>query len=470
MTSNLYLTNLQVISIDPIRDDIMKSIKKTMLNKRRTLTILIALTLVLAGLVGTTPAMALSTPAFASINSRLGQPRATLIGTFGGITYIQYDGIFEGQTSTGAYRVPYRICAPVNPGRGNRTVLVEPSHYATGLGALEFNLGRNFLFSRGFAHAGIGWSTTSVGKGFDLRILDPTVPGVFIDGGFHDKNGRTDDEIIVDFARALAVDPVAWQILGRVDRRYITGFSDSSDPVLRLVTSGRAAGVFDFVLPFTAEAYDPQTALAAGIFSGKLIIVNSESEGASASFVDRGVTPDQYRFYATAGTPHIPDYLEVPFFTSKSTPASYQPELRAHFLQGHNWVLHGTQPPQSNHLKTLDDGTLDRDVNGNAITVDVNGQIVPRLPFIELGEGHFITGFAGSYEDVKTIEALGFKSHNAYLQMFGKKVADYVKAGYMLQEDADAMLLRAAMCPPLTFTEMYRDHYDAFTAIIPCGR
>jgi hypothetical protein len=36
-------------------------------------------------------------------------------------------------------------------------------------------------------------------------------------------------------------------------------------------------------------------------------------------------------------------------------------------------------------------------------------------------------------------------------------------------EDATAMRERAALCPPLTFTETYRDHYDAFTAIVPCG-
>ena len=40
--------------------------------------------------------------------------------------------------------------------------------------------------------------------GLDQRILDPTVPGTYIDGGVADGNGRTDDEIIADFARALA--------------------------------------------------------------------------------------------------------------------------------------------------------------------------------------------------------------------------------------------------------------------------
>jgi hypothetical protein len=169
---------------------------------------------------------------------------------------------------------------------------------------------------------------------------NPNVLGVFIDGGFDDQGGRTDDEIIVDFARALSVDPEAHSLLGCVDRRYVTGFSDSSLPVLRLVTSGQADGVFDLAFPITAEGDDPegddpQTALTDGRFDGKLVILNSEAEGVSANFVDAGVAPSQYRFYAVAGTPHIPDFLVPPFPpSSMTTPASFLPELRAHFLQG----------------------------------------------------------------------------------------------------------------------------------------
>ena len=250
-----------------------------------------------------------------------------------------------------------------------------------------------------------------------------------------------------------------------MDRRYITGFSDSSDPVLRLITSGLAAGVFDFAFPFTTGAYDPQTAITNRLYEGKLIIVNSESEGVSSDLVDRGSAPNQYRFYAVAGTPHVSDHV-LPFPTS---PASYQPALRAHFLQGDLWVKGSNQPPPSTHLKTSDGMTLDRDPNGNAITVDTKGKSVPRMPFIELGEARFIEdGFLGSYDTVKTIQELGFNSHDKYLKAFEKKLKDYVKAGYILKEDADTMLLRAALCPSLTFTEVYRDAYQNFVDIEPC--
>ena len=397
----------------------------------------------------------------------LGRPTAAPIGTFGGLRYIQYDGIFEGRSSTGAYRVPYRITAPADPDRGNRTVLVEPPHFAAGLGALDFGLGRDFLLARGFAHAGVGYSTTTYGEGADLRILDPTVPGVFINGGFDDEGGRTDDEIVVDFARALSAGSEARSMLGRVHRRYLTGFSDSSLPVMRLITSGRADRVFDLTFPYTTEG-DLQTALTEGRYRGKIVIVNSEWEGASAELVDRGVAPRQYRFYAVAGTPHIPDFL-VPYFSSMTTPASFQPELRAAFLQGDRWVTNDKAPLPSTHLLASDGVTPDQDANGNAISVDARGRRVARLPFIELGEARFITGFLGSYDRVKTIRNLGFRSPDRYLKAFNTKLAEYVAAHRILKEDADGMRSRAALCPPMTFTETYRDHYDAFVASDPCA-
>src|SRR3712207_298946 len=148
-------------------------------------------------------ATAFPAPSPAAAEGRLGPPRVTPLGTFEGIAYVQYDGLFEGQTSTGAYRVPYRISAPADPVRGNRAVLVEPPHFAVGLGALELYRGPDSPFSHGVVHAGIGWSPASPPPGGDRRILDPTVSDVFIAGGVSEGSGRTDDEIISDFARAL---------------------------------------------------------------------------------------------------------------------------------------------------------------------------------------------------------------------------------------------------------------------------
>ena len=163
-------------------------------------------------------------------------------------------------------------------------------------------------------------------------------------------NGRTDDEIIADFARALAVDPQRpADARPRATDATSTGFSDSSDPVLRLVTSGRAAGVFDLALPFTAVGHDPQAALAAGRYGGKLIVVNSEAEAVrpASSTAAASRTIPVLRGRRDAAHPRSPG---VPFFSNRTTPASYQPALRAHFLQGHDWVRGGRaaaeHPPQ----------------------------------------------------------------------------------------------------------------------------
>jgi hypothetical protein len=369
---------------------------------------------------------------------------ATPAGSFDGVEFVQYDGVFAGHTSTGGFRVPYRITAPVNPGDGNGAVVVEPPHFATGLGTLAFQLGRAFLLGRGFSHAGVGYSTTSFGPGLDQRILDPTVPGTHIDGGVADGNGRTDDEIVADFARALATDADAHAMVGEVRDTYLTGFSDSASVPLRLVASGQADGVFKLVLPFTVESpVDPQAALGEGRFDGKVLIVNSAAED-SGNLVDAGAHPDQYRFYAVAGTPHVSDPL-VPLFSNETTPASWIPALRAHFLQAHRWVRNRVTPPPSSGV---DDG--------------------PHLPFVALGEAVYHPGFLGSYDNVKTITELGFSTHRAYAKAFNAAVDAYARAGSILSDEASEMMRRARLCPPLTYTETYREHYERFVALTPC--
>jgi Alpha/beta hydrolase domain len=369
---------------------------------------------------------------------------ATPAGSFDGVDYVQYDGVFAGHTSTGAFRVPYRITAPVQADDGNGAVVMEPPHFATGLGTLAFQLGRKFLLGRRFIHAGVGYSTTSFGPGLDQRILDPTVPGIYIDGGVADGNGRTDDEIVADFARALAADADAQAMVGEVRDTYLTGYSDAASVPLRLLASGQADGVFELALPVTVESpVDPQPALGAGRFDGKLLIVNSAADD-SSNLVDSGAHRDQYRFYAVADTPHVSDPL-VPLFSNQTTPASWIPALRAHFLQAHRWVRNRVAPPPSS---TVDDG--------------------PRLAFVELGEAVFHTGFLGSYDNVKTITQLGFATHRAYTKAFNAAVDAYARAGSILPEEASEMMRRASLCPPLTYTQTYRDHYGQFVALTPC--
>jgi len=425
---------------------------------------------VIAASVG---AAVLGSPAFA--NGTLNSPTATPAGTHSGIQYVQYDGLFSGQTSTGTYRVPYRIFAPGIPKKGNGAVLVEVPHALGGLGVMDLALGRDFLFSRGFAVAGVGYSTVDFtepgGPPGNLRILDPSVPGVFINGGETDPDvgGQTDEEIITDFGRALENDPVATSILRPLKWRYLTGYSDSSVPVLDIVNSGQAEGVFDLIAPLVAAGADPQIVIADHRYSGKVVILDSEWQlESSANFVDRGVAPRQYRFYQVAGAAHVPDFLDPADFWSTTSPATYQPELRAHFVQGHLWVTDDQSPPASTHLLT-DGSGLVRDANGNSIVVDGRGKRVARLPFVELGEArYFGDDFIGTYDQVRSFGQLGFKNAKSYLKAFDKRLDEYVKAMGILDADARAMHCRAALDPTRTFTESYRDSYAAFVAATDC--
>jgi hypothetical protein len=425
-------------------------------------------------LLGGTALGLLVLPVFPSTASAAGKLQPVLktssLGTFGGVKYVQYDGFFVGKTSTGNYRVPYRISTPANPRRANRsTVLVEPPHFALGTYLREGWLGRPFLFGRGFLHASVGYSTTTSGP-FVYRILDPAAQGVFIDGGAVDGNGRTDDEIVVDFARALRSDPLARALIGPGARRYLAGFSDSAEPVKRIVASGLAKDVFDLAVPITTAGSenDPQASIAAGKYSGKVITVNSEAEWFDGrALEDRSTTPDHYRFFIVPGTPHVPDPLCPGLFSNESTPASWQPALRAHFLQGHAWVTQGDAPPTSTRLATVGgDAEIARDSKGNALLVEITGASAARLPFVELGEATFIPGFLGTYEPQPppTIEQLGFSSFSEYLAAFGEALDVQVQAHYMLKEDANAMLDRANLFPSETFTENYFRRYDEFRA------
>jgi hypothetical protein len=418
----------------------------------------------------------LALPSTASADGTLERPRKTSsLGTFGGVSYTQYDGFFAGETSTGGYRVPFRISAPANPALGNRTVLVEPPHFAEGTGLLQRWLGQPFLFGRRFLHASVGYSTAFPPDAPPLpfRILDPQANGVFIRGGVvrPGEDGPTDDEIIVDFARALASDRVARALTGGVERRYLAGFSDSADPVKRIVASGLAEGVVNLAVPIiTGSEDDPQAAIAAGRYSGKVITVDSELEWFyGRALEDRGASPGRYRFFIVPGTPHVPDSLCPGFFSNNSTPAGWQPALRAHFLQGHRWVTEAVAPPASTRLDTTaNDGMTEiaRDANGNALLVDIAGEPAPRLPFVELGEATFITDFVGTYapQPPPTIAQLGFSSFADYFAAFEDALDAHVEAGYMLKEDAQVLLHRAELSPPATFTENYFARYDDFRA------
>jgi hypothetical protein len=399
--------------------------------------------------------------------------RSTPLGTFGDIPYVQLEGLFVGQTSTGRFRVPYKISAPTDPRLANRTVLVEPPHVVAGTELRDAWLGFPFLFSRGFVHASVAYSIASLGEPSTLDSLGDGARNLFVHGGgvLPGQSGHTDDEIVVDFARALSTAEVARTLMGPIAHRYLGGLSQSAEVVKRLILSGRAEGVFDFTLVNIAlNGNDPQVALADARYTGKVITVGSEFEWATGrTLEDRGRTPDRYRSFFVAGTPHVPDRLCAGHFANRTTPSGWQPALRAHFLQGHEWVTNGIAPPPSTRLATSRVAGLEviaRDAAGNARVVYLNGERAPRMPHVELGEATFVTGFVGTYvpQPPRTIEQLGFVNFDDYLASFDRALAEQRRAGFLLAEDEEWFRAQARLAPQATFTRNYFARYGAFRA------
>jgi hypothetical protein len=174
-------------------------------------------------------------------------------GTFGGIDYVRYTGRFVGSTALGLYRMPFEIVAPVDPVLGNRSVLIEPPHFAFGLPGREGVLGRALLFGHGFSYASVGYGTL----GLNRARSDCARP----------RAGRlpvselglapvVDYEILVQFVHALDSEPFAVDALGAIERKYGYGVSQIAQAWLV---------VFSISRPGSTSSISPcSTALSGG--------------------------------------------------------------------------------------------------------------------------------------------------------------------------------------------------------------
>ncbi|MFW6193039.1 MAG: hypothetical protein ACOC83_06095, partial [Gemmatimonadota bacterium] len=97
-------------------------------------------------------------------------------GTFDGVAFVRHTGMFEGETSLGAFRVPFEIVAPEDPTEGNGTVLVEPPHWAFPQTGRELVIGRDVLFGSGMSYASVGFGTD--GRNIlDFSVTDAVIAG-----------------------------------------------------------------------------------------------------------------------------------------------------------------------------------------------------------------------------------------------------------------------------------------------------
>ena len=394
-------------------------------------------------------------------------------GVYGGIEYERHAGRFVGATSKGEFRVPFEIVAPADPVQGNGIVVFEAPHFFLGTFGRDGTLGGDVLFKRRFSHASVGFSN----EGFNLR--NPFVGDAVIAGEPVIANNPPfprDVEILAQFVEALSEDPIAFAILGQVQRRYAYGISQSAEALYELFYGGTGAGPFDLTVlhvPLWRPAFARPDVLAslpetfvplADI--GKVMLVSAEGDLLiSGSMQLRNAVADpNYRVYEVAGAPHFP--LDIVINGDRTNPLDVSPMVRAAFVAGHRWVERGIRPPASRLLDAAAAGEIDpvyltitgigRDQNGNAA-----GGV--RLPDVASGRAFHLAsvlqfevlpglpGLVGLWFDLACAPAPGsgspeprFANHGDYVRSVAGQTLTLLRNGYLLPADAAALVRRAA--------------------------
>jgi hypothetical protein len=429
---------------------------------RRVVRVLVAAT-VLGAIVLTALTFSLRIAAAPEIGIVEGSVTQEPYGTFDGIAYLKYNGRFEGLAG-GDYDVPFEILAPEDPSRGNGVTIIEPFRPPGQAGGLKGYFTPEFLFERGFSHAGIGWHRDEVPP----------------DAGYSTEQAI---EILYNFGMTLREDDMAREMVGEIEMLYSTGVSLATEPLLALLASEETT-VFGFSFLFVPtlrqETYSPhEDSNNIMVFLTESDLVRSVAIGAHTDAL-RGSSLT-YRSYEMTGGPHIPDVQwirDLGWGSEGTTPLDWTPVARALFLAGHRWTTKGIPPPPSAYLAQGPEDQIDpvywaeygleletgiaRDEDGNAL-----GGV--RMPDLEVGRGHYIAfdptsffglGLYGTWHDLQCEPLPGgstrFPNHGSYLRQFARHAAKLVAQGYLLPMDANRLISAAASsevgtpnsCPP----------------------
>jgi hypothetical protein len=394
-------------------------------------------------------------------------------GTYKGIDYVRYTGRFVGQTAKGTFRVPFEIVAPANPEKGNGSVVFEPPHFVFGPFARDNVLGPEMLFERGFGYASVGFANQG------LNLLDPTATDAVIAGIPAPVDALPfprDVEILKQFAEALVDDPAAVEMLGRVERRYAYGLSQSAEAMYELFFGPGAAGLFDLTVlhvPLWRPAFARPDVLAVlpATFApmpdiGKVMLVSAEGDlliSQSVQLRNAASNPD-YRLYEVAGAPHAAQ--DIVLAGIRTNPLDVAPIVRAAFVAGDRWVTQHDEPPASRLLDAARPGEIDpvywiqtgiaRDANLNAL-----GGV--RFPDVETGRAFHLAaaldvevlpglaGLIGFWFDLACAPEFGgqdleprFANHGDYVSQVTRQAGALKRQGLLLQGDRQALINTAA--------------------------
>jgi hypothetical protein len=398
-------------------------------------------------------------------------------GVFAGVQYVRHTGVFEGESTLGAFRVPFEVVAPADPDLGENTLLFEPPHSGFSTVGRDRILGPDLIFGRGFRFASVG-----IGNVSELHILDASISGLVLAGApFTLADPATsvgavlDKEIIARFVAALESDEDMAALLGPIHRRYAYGRSQSAAVIQELMfdPNGLGKGVFD--LSFLHGSLWRPTFATLGLFHnlpdsspvpvpydqptdvGRVMIVNAEGDAlvSDSEFYQCAIHRADFRLYEVSGAAHVATSEALPF---GNNPLDHSAVMRAIFVQGDNWLRRGTPPPRSrlmtrDPLSDIDPGCFEttgilRDGDDNAL-----GGV--RLPDLQVGRATYIASdpttpvpfpgvFPGLFGDSIDLSCAvdengkpRFRSHGKYVSAFVHQANALRNAGFLLKGDAE---------------------------------
>jgi hypothetical protein len=402
-------------------------------------------------------------------------------GTFKGVKYSRYEAMFAGKSSNGRpYRVPCQIIAPRDPSKGSGLLLFDWLVRSTAFTIVgqeqadaRYTMTDGFLFGLGVSYATVRCDPLNIGK--ESPIEDPTRPWSddLLDTSSEFIQSAGDEfDIVVDYVKALRTDPVALQILGKINRRAAFGYSASGGRLRGLLRLQMGKGLFDFSLvggngagyshPKGNDIGDTKSEKAPLDGAGLEIDFNSETDVILFDGPKARHDEPNYRCYELAGTSHIRN-IDVAEFglpdPEKANPAEWTSFIRSLFVAANNWC-DGVEPPPSIWLGAPNDSQIARDAKGNALVRFVDGEPVDtsefRLPEVAVGENQYIP-LDGSYDDgtflgffrviggghVNLIDS--FDNHADYVAQIEYHARGLQDFGYLLEADADAIILRAIL-------------------------
>lgn len=434
--------------------------------------------------VVTVVAAALAVTGFASRSNADGHIDAgTLVstpqGTFNGVQFARYEAMFAGVTSNNKpYRVPCQIIAPTTAGQGSGLLLFDwlvattiPTAVGQEQADARYTLTDDFIFGMGVSYATVRCDPAGIGR----RSSSPDAARPWSDGLLDTSSefimsAGDEFDIVVDYVRALRIDPVAVGLTGPIHRTAAFGYSASGFRLRGLLRMKTGVGLFNFSLVGgTGNGFDHPAGNDIGFSNaekaplagaGVEIDFQSEFDGIVLGAHRTRHEEPNYRVYQFAGASHIRDIDAAEFGLpdpERANPADWVPFFRALFVAGNNWC-DGILPPPSVWLGAPNDSAIARDANGNALVRFVGGRRVNttayRLPEVAVGQNQYVP-LDPSYNDGSLLGFLrmaagghvdltgNFTNHDAYVTDVTFHARGLQSGGYLLQADSDAIIERA---------------------------